>query len=301
MRSSKLAWAAFMCCWLHLSGLAAADPKVTIDSWSYTGGDSLHLHVKLKAFAFPAEGHAVNVYLDDVLQWRETKKANLTLEGLLGGLHVVAVAAAENHLGHYLEFTTPDSSATVTVRVELPCSGPGDPSCDDGSPCSLDFCQKSGLEYTCEYGVMPGHSTCCDSNYECSSGSLCIGHACGPCSSDGDCGDGNSCTTDRCDSGRCVAEVVPGCCNIEGPCDDEDPCTIDDTCDGATCAGLPVECTDGLVCVDGPCISLEPDQGPGEGGSGCNATPGGGPADFLVLLLACLAALAAAHRGRAGP
>ena len=299
MEGQRLIGAALVVlCWLHPRGFAAADPIIDIDSWYHAGGDTVSLHMKVKAFSFPADGHAVNVYLDDELQWSETQQTSLTLEGLPAGQHAVSLVAAENKLGHYLEFTNPSATATLTVRVELPCAEPGDPSCDDGNPCSLDYCQKTGEKYTCQYGIMPYHSSCCDSKYECSGGALCINHGCGPCPSHGDCDDGNSCTADQCVNGACVAQAIPGCCNIEGPCDDLDPCTVDDHCDGATCTGMPVECADVRAGAQGE--GTAPETG-GATGGGCHSAPGRTASALPPAWLACFTCLGMACLRRARP
>jgi hypothetical protein len=66
-----------------------------------------------------------------------------------------------------------------------------------------------------------------------------------PCTTDGDCADGNFCTTnEQCVAGSCVVTPVN--------CDDGDPCT-DDICDcGAGCINANI-CNDGFSCTIDTC------------------------------------------------
>jgi hypothetical protein len=65
------------------------------------------------------------------------------------------------------------------------------------------------------------------------------------CAIDGDCGDGNPCTTnEHCVAGACVVDPVD--------CDDSDPCT-DDICDCTIgCINAPI-CNDGFACTLDTC------------------------------------------------
>jgi hypothetical protein len=70
------------------------------------------------------------------------------------------------------------------------------------------------------------------------------------CGSDSDCGDGNVCTRDRCDS---VVGCVYDGTGITVACNDRNVCTTNDVCYGdvpGTCAGTNVSvlCDDGLFC-----------------------------------------------------
>ncbi|HRE92403.1 MAG TPA: hypothetical protein PK095_25025, partial [Myxococcota bacterium] len=63
----------------------------------------------------------------------------------------------------------------------------------------------------------------------------------GPCREDPQCDDGNACTIDRCELGRCLYEA-----------DDGVSCTIEDRCDGRECRGQRTEaCCAALTCRDG--------------------------------------------------
>lgn len=65
------------------------------------------------------------------------------------------------------------------------------------------------------------------------------------CVTNGDCEDGNPCTTDTCDNGFCAHTPIPGCCVANGDCDDGLYCNGVETCGaGNTCvAGTPVSCS----------------------------------------------------------
>ncbi len=94
------------------------------------------------------------------------------------------------------------------------------------------------------------------------------------CTTNGDCNDGNDCTSDACVSGTCEYTSLPddtACgggvccggtctaptCSNDADCDDADACTTD-TCSGAgTCAAAcsndPIQCPPGETCVNGVC------------------------------------------------
>ncbi|MGM0575603.1 MAG: hypothetical protein ACQEXJ_07735 [Myxococcota bacterium] len=58
-----------------------------------------------------------------------------------------------------------------------------------------------------------------------------------------------ACTTLACNGGRCVPVA-----DLGEPCDDGSPCTEGDRCDAtATCAGEPVDCSDGEPCTTDAC------------------------------------------------
>jgi hypothetical protein len=63
------------------------------------------------------------------------------------------------------------------------------------------------------------------------------------------CDDGNQCTDDRCVEGRCLSEVVVG-----RPCDDGNGCTRDDACNEAgQCAGIAIVCGGNGLCSVSQC------------------------------------------------
>ncbi|MBM4370808.1 MAG: hypothetical protein FJ098_04095 [Deltaproteobacteria bacterium] len=85
------------------------------------------------------------------------------------------------------------------------------------------------------------------------------------CLSEGDCEDGDPCTTDICDpAAGCLHEPLPA-----GACDDGIACTTDSCETGAGCASTPDHgaCDDGIACTTDTC----------EAGTGCVHTPDHGP------------------------
>ena len=139
--------------------------------------------------------------------------------------------------------------------------------CDDGNTCTEDICLQEG---GCTHFPLTGSA--CDDVNACTEVSMCIDGAC--IGSDlVDCDDGNSCTTDYCDSEE-------GCKygNITGrACEDGDPCTLGDTCLSGDC----IAGSGALLCEDGdPCTadSCDSESGclftPMDDMSPCDAIPG---------------------------
>jgi len=119
--------------------------------------------------------------------------------------------------------------------------GPG-PDCDDHNPCTSDSCDS---ETGCVHEALEGP---CDDGDVCTVDDWCLAGQCSP-TAPLDCDDGDVCTADSCDA-------LAGCQHEfqEGPCDDMDSCTEGDWCLAGSCAGLPVECDEGFVCIGGDCI-----------------------------------------------
>jgi hypothetical protein len=68
------------------------------------------------------------------------------------------------------------------------------------------------------------------------------------CTTDADCNDANTCTTDTCIGGTC------NFANNTNSCSDADACTSGDTCSGGACVGTPIpDCT--AVSTGAPLIS----------------------------------------------
>jgi hypothetical protein len=65
-----------------------------------------------------------------------------------------------------------------------------------------------------------------------------------PCASDGDCDDGDACTTETCEA--------PVCRRTQMACDDGDSCT-GDTCSQGACQSVPLVCDDGNECTADSC------------------------------------------------
>jgi hypothetical protein len=113
--------------------------------------------------------------------------------------------------------------------------------CDDGNPCTTDFCIASK---GCEHGNL---------EVPCQDGDLCVLHACqgGACKviDTAPCDDGNPCTTDLCDPGKGCSYVALNAV----ACDDGDACSVGDVCKLGTCSGKGDSCNDGNPCTDDSC------------------------------------------------
>ncbi|GMV41735.1 MAG: hypothetical protein AMXMBFR64_34510 [Myxococcales bacterium] len=133
-------------------------------------------------------------------------------------------------------------------------------SCDDGNPCTQDWCDSSS---GCVNQALGG--TGCDDGDPCTVNDSCATGSCaGTPVGEGDlCDDANPCTGGTtCAGGKCGGGVPIG---DDGACDDGDPCTEGTVCSEGQCAGgTSVDCPD-----DGnPCTveSCSPS-------AGCTATP----------------------------
>ena len=147
-----------------------------------------------------------------------------------------------------------------------------DENCDDGDPCTYDYCQPDG---NCYYEPNPdcgdGIGACCMDGAcmetlpeDCDAilgefhgpGSLCHEIDCGQsgCAADGDCG------SDDCNIGACVEGVCEYSAVADGTtCDDYNACTTGDFCMGGGCMGdMELDCDDGDDCTADFC---EPEMG----------------------------------------
>lgn len=80
----------------------------------------------------------------------------------------------------------------------------------------------------------------CDLGYNDDTVALCGGAGDGCCDDDGDCDDGNVCTTDVCD----LSTNICGNSNNTVSCNDSNDCTYNDVCSGGSCGGSTVDCSD---------------------------------------------------------
>ena len=113
-----------------------------------------------------------------------------------------------------------------------PCCIGGVSVCDDNNPCTNDDCDPDTFE--CFHN---------DNTAACSDGNPCtVGDSCdeGDCfGSAKNCSDGNQCTSDYCDGGLCLHDILSGTA-----CDDGRDCSVNDHCE----AGLCVADESGCVC-----------------------------------------------------
>ncbi|MBM4342375.1 MAG: hypothetical protein FJ100_03240 [Deltaproteobacteria bacterium] len=70
------------------------------------------------------------------------------------------------------------------------------------------------------------------------------------CSKDGDCDDGNDCTSDSCNkaNGYCFQQPLKSCCKADSECPAGDACN-EAKCISGTCTKQPKDCNDGIDCT----------------------------------------------------
>ena len=250
---------------------AADDPAVTIvplpDNGAVVfdpGGTDVTIAVTLTNAAVEAGALHLRYWRDGVEVATVPSDAPFTFHAVPAGRRQLAAQLVQPD-GAALP--NPESLAKAYVKVLAPCPG-GPDECEDGLDCSAHACTAG----VCNYGPL---NPCCDHDLECPWGWSCVGGQCQECvAADGQCDDGDPCTTDACDatSGTCSHAQLVGCCSGSGqPCDDGDPCTPLDLCSGpTTCVGTgQLPCDDGNPCTDDSCSP----------GLGCAATPITAPCD----------------------
>ena len=126
-----------------------------------------------------------------------------------------------------------------SVAVVDPCAGVS---------CREIVCQtnKGCTNGRCVYENMRNGVSPCDgsSNKWCQGGSCIDKPPADPCAGV-NCNDGNSCTDDSCNGGRCS--------NVPKSCNDGNPCT-DDSCSNGACSYITKNCGEGNECRDGNCV-----------------------------------------------
>ncbi len=112
--------------------------------------------------------------------------------------------------------------------------------CDDGSPCTVDFCHfMTGCQHE------PVNASCDDGSV-CTLSDQCVEGKCQGTKLN--CNDYNLCTDDSCDSDEgCVHQFN------EAPCNDLDLCTAGDHCAAGECIGETKTCDDGTPCTSDSC------------------------------------------------
>ncbi|MBM4352835.1 MAG: hypothetical protein FJ109_03420, partial [Deltaproteobacteria bacterium] len=239
-------------------------------------------------WAWPQDGHAINVYLDDVLQEQVAGGTTSVIPDVPKGYHVVALALVAYVDGQWVEYSNPESRDTLVIKIQSPCFSEMDyTTCDDGIPCSVEACvPQGGGVFKCGYGPKTiNGKPCCVSRYECSPGWLCTANVCTQCLSDSECDDGNKCTADTCVAGLCKNVKDPDCCVTDADCVDGKYCTVD-SCDLANekCLhfdnGDPIccetepdpKCDDKDYCTIDKCIAHECRHGPVADPECCNSS-----------------------------
>jgi hypothetical protein len=134
--------------------------------------------------------------------------------------------------------------------------------CDDGEPCTDDFCDPASCIFadgSACFHQPTTDGTACEG--QCGAG-VCQDLSClsCECESDADCTPPTSCTTVSCVQGLCVPEIIPECCESASDCDDCDDCTTDG-CSLGTCTHYRVpsccrtddDCEEFEICGDTFC------------------------------------------------
>ncbi len=130
------------------------------------------------------------------------------------------------------------------------------PPCDDGNPCTADYCFDTG----CSLIPFQDGTPCADDGLPCTA-ERCVAQTCtstlqtdscvveGVCRSAGEARPGNPCE-------HCMPQIDPfSWAPVDtGPCDDDDACTVGEACDAAGgCEGEVVVCEDANPCTDDSC------------------------------------------------
>ena len=159
-----------------------------------------------------------------------------------------------------------DDGDTCTINdvcADGACAGGPQANCFDGNPCTADMCDPAT---GCYHEDVEGQ---CDDGNACTTGDQCSE---GVCAATGlvDCDDGNACTKDSCQlDGQCLNAA------IDGSCSDGDPCTANDFCQEGLCVpGPALLCNDGNPCTNDSCSPVagclhEPAQLPCTDGNEC--------------------------------
>ena len=117
--------------------------------------------------------------------------------------------------------------------------------CSDDDPCTLDACACSDEDDPyCQHPPAENGTACDYDASDCTVGDTCLGGTC-ILSEPLPLNDGNPCTVDSCVKGQILHDKL-----LEGQCDDGDECTTDDHCYLGNCVGGPP-----VSCVKPPCGS----------------------------------------------
>ena len=135
----------------------------------------------------------------------------------------------------------------VVISVDTGSECLSDMQCNDGNPCTIDFCND---DFEC--GYVDDLSCECADNSDCNdqnscTNNLCVDNSCEfppngmcACQDDVDCQDSDACTDDSCVAGACHNDQRANCaCVQHQDCDDNDPCA-EDRCVNNVCSTRPV-------------------------------------------------------------
>ena len=162
-----------------------------------------------------------------------------------------------------------DEVCTVSECLGGECVVTGPTVCDDGNPCTVDWCdpdtgcERAADDSLCDDGAACttdrcGDASCvhepdhlaCDDGISCTQDRCEAGIGCRRTPLSTECDDGNVCTDDVCAAGV-------GCTSLanSAPCDDGDPCTTNERCYEGLCSATEgADCDDGNRCTDDVCL-----------------------------------------------
>ena len=141
-------------------------------------------------------------------------------------------------------------------------------------PEGSDLCSEARCDLNNECQFVKTEDCCLDDG-DCDDGNACTTQQCiggdvhectepvevaNCCLSNSECDDGNTCNLDRCIGNRCrfSANIVAGCCFADGDCDDGNPCTVN-TCNDETAECNAAAPVGGECCIaDSQCDDGEP-------------------------------------------
>ncbi len=150
------------------------------------------------------------------------------------------------------------------------CKGTPATTCTAPGPCLLASCNAATNK--CQYTSVTSGVACSDGD-KCTVGDVCDGSgSCAgkfksgkgcECKEPKDCDDGNPCTKDGCDKGKCVGKP-----DADKSCKDGDPCTEETKCDsnGQCKGGAIKKCESSSACKVSVCANIE-------GSAACVASP----------------------------
>jgi|GEM_PF-3049004 len=189
--------------------------------------------------------------------WLHTTALSLLFAGCFPPLDKDELDAEDTAVGETLAVDTErDEDASDTVATD---TGESDTSADAASDDALDVGADADVEDDADVGECSEAEDCPPAPGPCRE-PACVAHTCEVVNVDGDCDDGDLCTTnDHCAGGGCVSTPVTctalDSCHAAGTCDpttgtctsplvedgtacdDHDACTTTDRCSGGSCEG----------------------------------------------------------------
>ncbi len=155
------------------------------------------------------------------------------------------------------------------VCIGMECMPDEQVDCNDGNPCTVDYCNPADGE--CFYDMVAENGEPCDDGSVCTVDDMCNGGQCQGQPLDPACFDDNECTEDGCDDdngcvftplpdgtacsqGSCQLGVCRGSCTTDAECNDDLDCT-EDICVDDVCVNTPQHqlCPQGNFC-DGEAV-----------------------------------------------